>query len=146
MLYALAVLLGLALTCTLPWLFITADHSDHLRLIKSAPVGTSLPELRSILRRETEEGGAVQEWIPADRHDPRNYGKIDGSTVENTYGTFRRIDLGELNSWNPTHSEQDAFTGQVEVFVDRALADPAAVVFTIVNGKVVEVDWGYLPG
>jgi hypothetical protein len=140
----LGCLLILGVVCTMPWFCITANHSAHLRLMEDIPVGTSLSDLKSTLGKRAVDWIDVHLWIPAERRDPRNYGRIDGSTIRNKHGIFRRKVISK--QIDSSGIEESPFTGQILVYLDRSFADHALVIFTLVRGRVVEKDWGYLPG
>jgi hypothetical protein len=66
--------------------------------------------------------------------------------ISNEFGDFRLRNLGSYNDWNAPTSEQEQFTGEINVVGSRGGMELDIAVFYYVDGVLKKKDWGHLPG
>jgi hypothetical protein len=74
---------------------------------------------------------------------------VRGSSVRRqvrSEGVYRTEELGDYRSPKATKSLKGPFTGEVTLFIDGLFGNDTAILLKFRNGRLIEKDWGYLPG
>lgn len=138
-LLGLLVLAGL-LSCA-------AGRNDAEDITSSVPIGSRLADLDQYLERWDLDSGDVMQWIPTSEPPDSDDLQLrtDGVRISTDYGTFLQKNVGTYYSWNASAEERNKFTGEI-VFFHHPHWNAELIAFIYVNGKLVQTDWGYLPG
>ncbi len=62
------------------------------------------------------------------------------------FGRFYSVPVPETSDAIRNFYADDLFSGQVHCFMGRFIEDGVVMVFTYVDGQLVNKDYGYLPG
>lgn len=104
------------------------------------PMGSKLTDLDRHFTMLPDSRGEVTEWLPGNR--PVKAGE---ERVTNEHGTFNARSLGDYDGWTATPEERNRFTGEILFFHHGSTsADVNSVIYR--RGKLVQKDWGFLPG
>lgn len=131
-------------TCLVPY---AACANDAERIIASVPIGTRLSDLDGYLMRWKLDSGDVMQWSPTSGSPDREDIQIrrEGVKIRTEFGTFLQKDLGSYENWGAGTEERNDFTGEI-TFFHHPHWNAEIIGFTFIRGKLVQKDWGYLPG
>lgn len=120
-----------------------SNDNRHQVLLSRIPFGTDVGSISRLVEAHDFWGGEVVEWISPDslEHSPQLE-----RTISTRYGTFCVRNLGNSVSWNPSMAARRHFSGEVTLYLNRSFSDSVCLALTFIDGKLVEKDWGYIPG
>lgn len=142
------ILAALAVSAVLVTVMVNCRRGDVHEILSLMPIGSSVKDLKDVRESEGVEPGRVMMWVETDDPPTRNDVQIrrNGVVISTQFGIYLQRNLGPYDSWKPTDDEVERFTGEVQFYVSRPLGNLILIGFTFVSGKLVQKDWGYLPG
>lgn len=137
---ATRILAACALTCLLV-LFVSAAFRQKncsaqdidSELPRNAPIDDALRILDGIGNVE----GSVEKWTVVNPKEP--------ASVQTSFGRFREGAPETYSEWRRAPANNREFSGKVTIFCHGYFSSDA-IALTFVRGRLVQKDWGHLPG
>ena len=115
-------------------------NAEHLILLNDMQLGSGPSALKRVIDNSSVYEIEFVRWERIrDASDPRD-------RVQTDFGRFHAMPIPESSDAIRNFYEDDSFSGQVRCYMVRFIEDGVVMVFTYVDGRLVNKDYGYLPG
>lgn len=105
----------------------SAGYRDHQWLLDRMPLGAEVRDLEPLLNEESVRGSAAIE-------------------TQRKKGVIHQVELGDFHALRHSRIDESKFTGKIILFVEEPFSDSIGLWFIYVDGRLVDKQWGFLPG